>query len=299
MTRNDATGEDTIGEGLEELCRVHDIGLDLIRHSDDVEDLLDRILDEYEERLAGLGDAPLDAGETTGERAPMRGLVMFAAQAAALKEKATAAASLRASNDALRAALAEEERGRRRLDAVLAALDAGIAVVDGEGRVRHANRAAARLAGVPEEGVIGAEVRALVGDVASGGDGAIERSRDGGTRTVLVSRRPLRSEPGAEVVLLSDVTDHEHERRGRLERLAETMRTLSTLCHKINNPLTSLMGRAQLLRRYEGVDERVVKAAEVIEESARCIADDVRELARTVKDGRRDALDAGDGEDAR
>lgn len=79
--------------------------------------------------------------------------------------------------------------------------------------------------------------------------------------------------------------------RQQMEKLADIMKTLSVLTHKINNPLTSLMGRAQMLRLTPGSTEpRVLKAAAVIEESSRRVAEYIRELALLVKDGRAEAL---------
>ena len=46
---------------LAELCRIHEIGLDLIGRSHDVDELLDRVLDEYESRLSELPSDALDA----------------------------------------------------------------------------------------------------------------------------------------------------------------------------------------------------------------------------------------------
>ena len=87
---------------LEELGRVHDVSLDLIQRSHDLDGLLDRILDEYETRLRELPGEAL--GGRGGELSPqsagkLRALLVFAAQAAALKEKALAAAELRARRD--------------------------------------------------------------------------------------------------------------------------------------------------------------------------------------------------------
>ena len=81
------------------------------------------------------------------------------------------------------------------------------------------------------------------------------------------------------------------QERHRLERFAELLKTLGVLSHKINNPLTSLMGRAQILRMREQVDPSVRKAAEVIEESAKRIAEYIRELALVVKEGKEEALE--------
>ena len=61
---------------------------------------------------------------------------------------------------------------------------------------------------------------------------------------------------------------------------------MASLTHKINNPLTSLIGRTQLMRLTGASDERTLKAMSVIEESARRVADYVRELALLVKESR-------------
>jgi signal transduction histidine kinase len=69
------------------------------------------------------------------------------------------------------------------------------------------------------------------------------------------------------------------------------LRTLSVLSHKINNPLTALLGRAQLLASRAGADPHVTKSTSVIEESALRIAELIRELAIVVKEGRQEAVD--------
>jgi signal transduction histidine kinase len=63
---------------------------------------------------------------------------------------------------------------------------------------------------------------------------------------------------------------------------------LADLSHKINNPLTSLLGRAQLLRQRGNSDPYVTRAAEVIEECSRRIADHLREISALVKEHRSD-----------
>jgi signal transduction histidine kinase len=68
---------------------------------------------------------------------------------------------------------------------------------------------------------------------------------------------------------------------------AEVLRVLGALSHQINNPLTALLGRAQILQSRPGTDPAVVKAAHVIEQSAQRVADLIRELAQVVKNGRR------------
>jgi len=76
----------------------------------------------------------------------------------------------------------------------------------------------------------------------------------------------------------------------QLRQLEEIFRSLSEISHKINNPLTAVMGRAQLLRGYPDTTPKVLKTAEIIEESAARIAELVREVARLVKAGQEDVL---------
>jgi len=79
-------------------------------------------------------------------------------------------------------------------------------------------------------------------------------------------------------------------RRRELEELGEFMNEISQIAHAINNPLTSLMGRAQLLTIRKDLDPKVTKAAQVIEASAQRIAAHVRELAHAVRTRREEIL---------
>ena len=86
------------------------------------------------------------------------------------------------------------------------------------------------------------------------------------------------------------------QRRRELEELGEFMSGLSQLAHAMNNPLTSLMGRAQLLTIRKDLDPDVAKAARVIEASGQRIADHVKELAQTVRARREEILRRLEGE---
>ena len=75
------------------------------------------------------------------------------------------------------------------------------------------------------------------------------------------------------------------------ERALELCSDVARLCHKINNPLTSLMGRAQMLQLQPNPSPaNLLKATEVIEESARRVAGVVQELAHAVCQGKEDLL---------
>jgi signal transduction histidine kinase len=286
---------------LAELCRIHEIGLDLIHRSHDVDDLLDRVLEEYEARLQRLPSDALDArsgGPRPESARELRGLVMFATQAAALKEKAVAATELKRrarlleeANARLVAALDDARRSHARLDAVLGALSSGVMILSPEGACVTANACARELAGADDDTVL---ARLIDRGVPRGGEAEIDLPLPGeGRRTLLVTRRGMSGDPGHEVVLVTDVTQRNRavEERVRLEKLSEVLKTLSVLSHKINNPLTALLGRAQILQAQKADDPSVAKAAAVIEDATFRIADLLRELAQIVKDGRQDAVD--------
>lgn len=277
--------DDGVVPDLTELCRIHEIGLDLIGRSDDIEGLLDLVLDEYARRLAELPGEALDA--RVGSPAPesmkkLRALVMFATQAAALREKAIASAELKR-----RAALLEEAHAR--LDGVLEALGSGVMLVDADGVLVRANAASRALIGAQDAAAI---VRRIRERIPPAGEAELDLSSAEGRRKLLIARRPMPGDSRSEVVLLTDVTQRSRdlEERVRLEKLGEVMRTLSVLSHKINNPLTALLGRAQILSSRKTDDPVVLKAAAVIEESSERIADLIRELAAVVREGRHGAL---------
>jgi PAS domain-containing protein len=296
----DAKTGDAIPD-LAELCRIHEIGLDLIDKSHDLDELLDRVLDEYQSRLATLPSDALDA--RSGAPHPeslrkLRGLVMFATQAAALKEKAVAASELKRraavledTNAKLVAALDEARHSHARLDGVLSALSSGVMIFDAGGACLKANAAARTLAGAEDDAAL---ARLIESRLPHDGEAEIELPAKGGERrTLLVARRAMLGDPGSAVVMVTDVTQRNHavEERVRLEKLAGILGTLSVLSHKINNPLTALLGRAQILQAQKSGDPSVVKAAAVIEEASMRIADLIRELAQVVKNGRQDAVD--------
>lgn len=68
----------------------------------------------------------------------------------------------------------------------------------------------------------------------------------------------------------------------RVLRLEALFDEIGRLGHMINNPLTSLMGRAQMVRLKASGEPQTVKAMEVIEDSAKRVAAHVRELADVV-----------------
>jgi signal transduction histidine kinase len=280
---------------LAELCRLHDVSLDLLGRAHDVDGLIEAILDEYERRLKELPPDALDLPDPEDPRtgAKVRALVRFAAQASAIQSQARSAADLRERKRRVEEALAEARRWRERLETVVSALDAAILFVTPEGRVALASGAVETL--LDGRAAEGSALPSSFHGIPYGGDGdLVTRGSDGTDRVLAVSRRALGGGGSdGEVVLIHDVTARRAaaEAEARVERLHEVLKTLGVLSHKINNPLTALLGRAQLLRARADADPAVAKSAEVVEESARRVADLIRELATVAKEARADAVE--------
>ena len=280
---------------LERLCALHGLERALVEGDGELTGLLERVRVESESCLTLLLEQPPDSSAGRRDAARLRALIAFSAQATALQLQSAVAAverhrveaTLRLHRD-LERAVAECERADRCVDDLLAAFDAGVIVLGPGADVRHVNRAARRL--VEDVSLVpGADASHLLVGIAPGGDGELQvppGSR--GHRVLAVARRALPGEPGAEVLLLDERRDDVATTSGRAQSgpAEATLDRVGMICHKINNPLTALLGRAQILRMKPTTDPHVKKAAAVIEESARRIADDVRELAGVIKSER-------------
>ncbi len=77
------------------------------------------------------------------------------------------------------------------------------------------------------------------------------------------------------------------------EKLGGLFDELLVLCHKINNPLTSVLGRAQIMQlKLAGDTESPwTKPIRVVEESAKRVAALVQELANLLCVGRKVFVD--------
>jgi signal transduction histidine kinase len=86
--------------------------------------------------------------------------------------------------------------------------------------------------------------------------------------------------------------DREISDSGSAAGLEDLFTDLSRVCHKINNPLTSLLGRAQMLamKLQRGDAEQTEKMVEVIQESSQRVASYIQEMARIVNRGREELL---------
>lgn len=168
---------------------------------------------------------------------------------------------------ALTVEAAERRTGEQRWEAVLAAVEEAVFVVDSTGSVQGANRSGQellQLAGggrtlTEREGLLGfcdASGRRLSGEHVTGvvinhalSGEVIELifKLRGERRVYRVTSAPLTHTTGNEsVVVLADITDDVH-----MDRLKGEL--LSNLAHELNTPLAIIKGYAQHLQQEEGI----------------------------------------------
>lgn len=189
------------------------------------------------------------------------------------------------------AALCSFDEIHGHVEGVLEALGAGIVLLDRRAHVQRCNHAAAALLGTTVCALTACPVPEFLAGLEAGAELEVERSSENGPNVLWVTRRHLSMGEG-DLLFLMDVTARraEQQERQRLEGFVEALDAIGNLSHKINNPLTSLLGRAQILQARHDLDPGVMKAATVIQESALRIAGLVRELAHVAKDGRQDGV---------
>lgn len=181
------------------------------------------------------------------------------------------------------------------LETIFHALQEGLVLLDGGGRIRYANRSAGRLLGFDIESAEGAPIGRFLREV----DWDLVLRLDEGEWSRLVSREievnypehrylafyvvPLAlqqpKERGA-VVILRDVTRDRQSQAASVEseRLRAIMLLAAGVAHEIGNPLNSLSIHLQLLRR----ELAGMRAAEGARELVDVCEREVRRLDRIV-----------------
>jgi two-component system nitrogen regulation sensor histidine kinase NtrY len=187
----------------------------------------------------------------------------------------------------------ELEDRRHYIETVLEAITTGVVSFDPQGRVTTINRAAARMFGLDEAGIVGrpveevfagphlAEVASLVQRAPRLRSGVAEREltlpRDGGTFTLLAMATALRGadgEYGGAVVVFDDLTE-----LLKAQRLAAWRQVAQRMAHEIKNPLTPIQLSAQRLRRRLS---RIPVEQELVTECTETIIQEVDALKRLV-----------------
>src|SRR5262249_46671725 len=147
----------------------------------------------------------------------------------------------------------ELDTRRRLTDAVLAGVSAGILSVDAAGLITRTNRSALELLALPEDGVLGRPLTAVMPELSPLVEQAAERSDrltqgqveilQGGARRILLVRISASSDTGA-VVTFDDITD-----LMSAQRMAAWGDVARRIAHEIKNPLTPIQLSAERLKR--------------------------------------------------
>ena len=168
-------------------------------------------------------------------------------------------AALASSNARLAEELAARERLARRLTALLAALPAGVVVLDGQGRVREANPAAEDLLGEIGQDERWFEVVARV-FAPRWDDGHDVSLADG--RRVNVATQALADEPG-QILLITDVTETRRlqEQLSHHRRLSAKTEMAAALAHQIRTPLAAALLSLGPVARSSALPQALQKGA--------------------------------------
>jgi two-component system phosphate regulon sensor histidine kinase PhoR len=180
----------------------------------------------------------------------------------------------------LRARVAALEHERDQRDLIVAHMSDGVALVDREGKVVHANTSLARILGAPLPPPAGTPFRAFARSpeldelvrAARGGAQTVERDlRLWAPQQRLLRATATRLEGGAVLLVLHDLTEIE-----RLNRVRQDF--VANVSHELKTPLTSVRGYAETLLEG-GLDD-----LEHREDFVRVIRDQATRLQDLVED---------------
>lgn len=198
-----------------------------------------------------------------------------------------------------------EQRASRKLQRTFDAIMDALLLVDPEGRIEHANPAAASLLGRPRDSLHGKDAaQALSFFIAPDEIGSLLQRAQGGRREMgarvgerfyRVSADPVKnggSRPDGVVLILADISDRkrlEEEQRIRAEELQEAGRRkdefLGMLAHELRNPLNAISAANAALGRTS-TDNRHVRLHTVINRQVGNLArlvDDLLEVSRITR----------------
>ncbi|MFQ5703505.1 MAG: ATP-binding protein [Gemmatimonadales bacterium] len=190
--------------------------------------------------------------------------------------------------------------GKEQWEATFDALATGMAVLDGEGRIRRANRALAEMVDQSPPAVIGTE---LCGTLFPESPELLEhftQARRGELTQPITVRSPMKERtlrigaagmPGAGggwlVVQVEDVTERDALAAQLIqqEKMAAVGQLVSGVAHELNNPLSSISGLAEFLIHHEGPLEEQGKHLSLIHEQADRAGRIVRNLLAFARTG--------------
>ncbi len=177
--------------------------------------------------------------------------------------------------------LAEKEKIAERLEKLLTALPAGVVVVDVQGCIITANKAAESLF---EQTLQGSNWQQIFTDYLKHQEGQDAVLKNG--RIISLNRQQLDSNEG-EIILINDVT---HNRKlqdiaNRQQRLAAMGQMAAGLAHQVRTPLASAMLYTSQIQKAEHQPEIRHKALEKILASLRYLQKLINDMLMYAKGG--------------
>jgi len=187
--------------------------------------------------------------------------------------------------------IARDDGERALVDAVISDLPGGVIIIDGEGKIVHANRTARRILTGSDEpdppalaGRMLEEIRAPLGAMrrpAHKAEIALPSVVAGrGGRIIGYSNRPL-GDAGSMVVSFSDITDQRAREREdeHRRRLMDMGKVVSSVAHEIRNPVFAISSLTQVLRE----EERILAEPELLKVVDKILTETTR-IGRLVED---------------
>ncbi|MCX7982050.1 MAG: ATP-binding protein [Syntrophales bacterium] len=174
--------------------------------------------------------------------------------------------------------LKESERAfsdlSRLYQSIIESVSTGIITVDKRGLIKTFNRAAGLITGLKREEVINRPINEILKDLpntnAGEGRGEIHHLTRNGKHLILgYSCSPLKNERDeeiGEIILLRDLTDIRlmQEEAKKNERLAFIGQMAANLAHEFRNPLMSMSGSIQMLKRTLPLGEEERRLMDII-----------------------------------
>jgi two-component system NtrC family sensor kinase len=156
-----------------------------------------------------------------------------------------------------------------------------IIATDAYGRITEFNRAAEDLTGCFTNEAMGRSLGEVIPEAAKDMDGGrkgreiVLTRPDGGTSEIRFVGAPLTDASGAEtgrVFLGADVTDLRRAEKSlaQAERLSSLGEVVAGVAHELNNPLSAVLGYAQLLQSPDGRGELEHDLTRIVESARRC-----------------------------
>jgi signal transduction histidine kinase len=192
-------------------------------------------------------------------------------------------------------ALSEAQRLKDRLSAVIASVGLGLVVIDRSGRVTGVNPEARALlrtgdsSGPWQEAFRGAPSHLLdalhdsIRASLAGSQRNVRVREETGDKAWWVLGSP--TPEGGAVVAVHDLSEleHAHAEMARLARLAEIGQMAAAIAHEIRNPLTGILGAAQVVRDDPEASHEFgqIIESEVLKLNALC--DDFLDFARPLR----------------